>query len=197
MKAELLTYTPLAMVKQAFPDLDTDQLLPHLCYTFAIEKISRACSHQLVRHRVASFSQQSQRYITVKRLSEKIVVPPSIGVNKDYEALIESASDSYQSLVSAGVPREDARFVLPNAAETSLLMTMEGKSLMHFLGLRTCNRAQWEVRALADMMLEQLRKVEPSIFNHAGPYCYQLGYCPEGRHTCGRMKEALERYRVE
>ncbi|MCW4012168.1 MAG: FAD-dependent thymidylate synthase [Candidatus Bathyarchaeota archaeon] len=197
MKAELLTYTPLAEVKQAFPDLSVDQLLPHLCYTFAIEKISRACSHQLVRHRVASFSQQSQRYITVKRLSEKTVVPPSIGTNKDYESLIESASEAYQNLVSAGVPREDARFVLPNAAETSLLMTMEGKSLMHFLGLRTCNRAQWEVRELADMMLEQLREVEPSIFNNAGPYCYQLGYCPEGRHTCGRMKEALERYRVE
>lgn len=197
MKAELLTYTPLAGVKQAFPELETDQLLPHLNYTFAIEKISRACSHQLVRHRIASFSQQSQRYITVKRLSEKIVVPPSIGSNTEYESLIDSASETYQKLVESGVPKEDARFVLPNAAETSLLLTMEGKSLIHFLGLRTCNRAQWEVRELADMMLEQLRGVEPSIFNRAGPYCYQLGYCPEGRHTCGKMKEALERYRVE
>jgi len=197
VKAELLTYTPLAEVKKAFPDLETDLLLPHLNYTFAIEKVSRACSHQLVRHRIASFSQQSQRYITVKRLSEKIVVPPSIGSNEDFDDLIESASIAYQKLVESGIPKEDARFVLPNAAETSLLLTMEGKSLVHFLGLRTCNRAQWEVRALADMMLEQLRAVEPSIFNRAGPYCYQLGYCPEGRHTCGKMKEALERYRVE
>lgn len=197
MKAELLTYTPLADVKEAFPDLETDLLLPHLNYTFAIEKVSRACSHQLVRHRIASFSQQSQRYITVKRLSEKIVVPPSIGSNEDFDALIESASIAYQKLVESGIPKEDARFVLPNAAETSLLLTMEGKSLVHFLGLRTCNRAQWEVRALADMILDQLRVVEPSIFNRAGPYCYQLGYCPEGRHTCGKMKEAIERYRVE
>ena len=197
MKAELLTYTPLAEVKKAFLDLETDLLLPHLNYTFAIEKVSRACSHQLVRHRVASFSQQSQRYITVKRLSEKIVVPPSIGSNEDFDELIDSASIAYQKLVESGIPKEDARFVLPNAAETSLLLTMEGKSLVHFLGLRTCNRAQWEVRALADMMLDQLRAVEPSIFNRAGPYCYQLGYCPEGRHTCGKMKEAFERYRVE
>jgi thymidylate synthase (FAD) len=197
MKAELLTYTPLDEVKKAFPELDSEQLLPHLNYTFAIEKISRACSHQLVRHRIASYSQQSQRYIKVKLLSEKIVVPPSIGENEDYEALINSASEAYQSLAKSGIPKEDARFVLPNAAETSLLLTMEGKSLMHFLGLRTCNRAQWEVRELANMMLKQLREVEPSIFNIAGPYCYQLGYCPEGRHTCGKMKETIERYKVE
>jgi len=197
VKAELLTYTPLAEVKKVFPDLETDLLLPHLNYTFAIEKVSRACSHQLVRHRVASFSQQSQRYITVKRLSEKIVVPPSIGSNEAFDDLIDSASIAYQKLVESGIPKEDARFILPNATETSLLLTMEGKSLVHFLGLRTCNRAQWEVRALADMILEQLRAVEPIIFNRAGPYCYQLGYCPEGRHTCGKMKEAIERYRVE
>lgn len=197
MKAELLTYTPLAEVQQAFPDLEIEPLLPHLNYTFVVEKVSRACSHQLVRHRVASFSQQSQRYITVKRLSEKTVVPPSIGNSTDFDALITSASEAYQKLVESGIPKEDARFVLPNAAETSLLMTMEGKSLIHFIGLRTCNRAQWEVRALADMMLDQLRDVEPSIFNKAGPYCFQLGYCPEGRHTCGKMKEAVERYKVE
>ena len=197
MKAELLTYTPLARVQNAFPELTIEQILPHLNYSFAVEKVSRACSHQLVRHRIASFSQQSQRYITVKRLSEKTVVPLSIGTNNDFAELIESASETYQSLVESGIPREDARFVLPNATETSLLMTMDGKALLHFLGLRTCNRAQWEVRALADMMLDQLRVVEPSIFNNAGPYCYQLGYCPEGRHTCGRIKEAVERYRVE
>jgi thymidylate synthase (FAD) len=196
MKAELLTYTPLDELKAAFPDLDWRTLLPHLSYTFAIEKVSRACSHQLVRHRIASFSQQSQRYITVKRLDEKVVVPPSVEDNiDDYNMAIIVASEGYQRLVKNGVPREDARFLLPNAVETSMLMTMDGKSLMHFFGLRNCNRAQWEVRALADMMLEQLRDVEPEIFNHAGPYCYQLGYCPEGRHTCGKMKETVERYK--
>ena len=196
MNVELLTYTPLNTIKEAFPSLEQDELLQHLSYTFAIEKISRACSHQLVRHRIASFSQQSQRYITVKRLNERVVIPPSIGVNADYSALIKEASDTYQKLVDEGVPREDARFVLPNAVETSLLMTLDGKEIMHFLGLRTCNRAQWEVRELADLMLEQLRVVEPIVFNKAGPYCYQLGYCPEGRHTCGRMNEALEKYMV-
>ena len=196
MKAELLAYTPLKEMEKEFPNLDWKELLPHLNYTFAIEKISRACTHQLVRHRVASFSQQSQRYITVKRLNERIVTPPSIGSNKEFELFIKQASLAYQKLVADGIPREDARFVLPNAVESSLLMTLDGKALMHFIGLRTCNRAQWEIRKLADMMLEQLREVEPRIFNKAGPYCYQLGYCPEGRHTCGKMKEALERYKV-
>ena len=196
MKAELLTYTPLKEIEKEFPSLDWRILLPHLNYTFAIEKISRACTHQLVRHRIASFSQQSQRYITVKRLGERIVTPESIGDNKDFEMLIHQASIAYQKLVEMDIPREDARFVLPNAVESSLLMTLDGKALMHFLGLRTCNRAQWEIRKLGDMMLEQLREVEPRVFNNAGPYCYQLGYCPEGRHTCGKMKEALERYSV-
>lgn len=197
MKAQLLTHTPLSELETAFPGLEWQELLPHLNYTFAIEKVSRACSHQLVRHRIASFSQQSQRYITVKRLNEKIVTPPSIGEgNEEFISVIDTASDSYQKLVDNGVPREDARFLLPNAVETSMLMTMDGKALVHFLGLRNCNRAQWEVRALADLMLEQLREVEPKIFNKVGPYCYQLGYCPEGRHTCGKIKETMERYKA-
>ena len=180
MKAELLTYTPLKTLKEEFPELGWRELLPHLSYTIAIEKVSRACSHQLVRHRMASFSQQSQRYITVKRLDEKIIVPSSVDESNigDYIGGIHGASESYQRLVDNGVPREDARFLLPNAVETSMLVTMDGKSLVHFLGLRTCNRAQWEIRTLADMILDQLRAVEPEIFNHAGPYCYQLGYCP-------------------
>lgn len=198
MKAELLTYTRLEELKEAFTNLNWRELLPHLSYTIAVEKVSRACSHQIVRHRVASFSQQSQRYVTVKRLDEKIVVPPSIenaGVD-EYLKVIEATIEGYEKLTLNGVPREDARFLLPNAVETSMLMTMDGNSLMHFLGLRTCNRAQWEVRRLADMILEQLREVQHEIFNHAGPYCYQLRHCPEGRHSCGRMKEALERYKV-
>ena len=196
MKAQLLTHTPLSDVEGEFPNLEWKELLPHLSYTFAIEKISRACTHQLVRHRMASFSQQSQRYITVKRLKERIVTPDSIGDNMDFEKLIQQASEAYQKLVEQEIPREDARFVLPNAVESSMLMTMEGRSLMHFLGLRTCNRAQWEIRKLADMILTQLREVEPRVFNKAGPYCYQLGYCPEGRHACGKLDEALERYSV-
>jgi len=199
MSSILLNHTRYDELQKHAPNRAMEELLPHLSYTFAIEKISRACSHQLVRHRNSSFSQQSQRYITVKRLNEKAVIPVSIE-ESDMElflSLIDQASESYQKLVRSGLPKEDARFILPNATETSLLMTMDGAALMHFFGLRLCNRAQWEIRALAENMLDQVRSVEPEVFNNAGPYCYQLGYCPEGRFTCGRMQEAVERYKVE
>ena len=198
MKAKLLAYTPLTPTMEASGIQDWKSLLPHLGYTFAVEKISRACSHQLVRHRFASFSQQSQRYITVKRLTEKIITPPSVVETggDDFRNLVEDASQTYQRLVERGVPKEDARFVLPNATETSLLLTMDGRSLFHLFGLRCCNRAQWEIRELADKMLEEARKAEPQVFNMAGPYCYQLGYCPEGRFTCGTMMETIARYRA-
>lgn len=198
MKARLLAYTPVASLASCRGALTLKELLPHMGYTFAVEKISRACSHQLVRHRVASFSQQSQRYITVKRLSERVVTPPSVEAAGEpvFLEFVEKASEAYQWLVDQGVPKEDARFVLPNAAETSLLMTMDGRSLFHFFGLRCCNRSQWEIRALADAMLSEARTTEPEVFREAGPYCYQLGYCPEGRFTCGRMQEAVEKYRA-
>ncbi len=197
MKVQLLSHIPTESILKNFGgEVDTDDVLQHLSFTFAIEGISRACSHQLVRHRVASFSQQSQRYITVKRLAERVVIPETIR-EKDaakFMSFIEGASEAYQSLVYEGIPKEDARFVLPNATETNLLMTIEGRSLMHFFGLRCCNRAQWEIRALADEMLRQVREVEPKVFGKAGPYCYQIGYCPEGRFSCGRMEEVREKY---
>jgi len=198
LKVKLLAYTPIDSLASYRGELTLKELLPHIGYTFAVEKISRACSHQLVRHRVASFSQQSQRYVTVKRLTEKVVTPPSVEAADEpvFLELVKKASEAYQRLVDNGVPKEDARFVLPNAAETSLLMTMDGQSLFHFLGLRCCNRAQWEIRALADAMLGEVKAAEPDVFSEAGPYCYQLGYCPEGRFCCGRMQEAVERYRA-
>jgi thymidylate synthase (FAD) len=197
MKAELLSLTSLEDLRSVIPDdLAEENLLPHLTYVYAIEGISRACSHQLVRHRTASYSQQSQRYIPVRRLRERVVIPPSVSEKApdEYMTLIEGASDAYEGLVDRGVPREDARFVLPNATETSLLFTIDGRSLLHFFGIRCCSRAQWEIRALADRMLAEVRRVEPALFNRAGPYCYQLGYCPEGRFTCGRMDEVVDRY---
>ncbi len=197
MNVRLLAHTPYLELRDRFPELGWRQLLPHLAYTFAVEKISRACSHQLVRHRVASFSQQSQRYITVKRLSERVVTPPTVDDSETFHELVEKASEAYQGLVESGVPREDARFVLPNATETSLLMTMDGAALFHFFGLRLCNRAQWEIRRLADAMLDSCRDEEPEVFENAGPYCYMLGHCPEGRFTCGGMAEALERYKPD
>jgi thymidylate synthase (FAD) len=197
MNAELLSFTPLRELKSVIPeDLPEEKLLPHLTYVYAIEGISRACSHQLVRHRTASYSQQSQRYISVRRLRERVVVPPSVSEKAldEYLSLIEGASDAYTGLIDRGVPREDARFVLPNATETSLLFTIDGRSLLHFFGVRCCNRAQWEIRALADRMLSEVRREEPALYNRAGPYCYQLGFCPEGRFTCGKMDEVVERY---
>ena len=197
MKAELLSFTPLKELKSVTPeDIPEEKVLPHLTYIYAIESISRACSHQLVRHRTASYSQQSQRYIPVRRLRERVVVPPSVSEKAldEYLSLIEGASEAYEGLVDRGVPREDARFVLPNATETSLLFTIDGRSLLHFFGIRCCNRAQWEIRALANRMLTEVRGAEPALYNRAGPYCYQLGYCPEGRFTCGKMDEVVERY---
>jgi len=125
-----------------------------------------------------------------------VVIPPSVSEKalEEYLSLIEGASDVYEGLVDRGVPREDARFVLPNATETSLLFTIDGRSLLHFFGIRCCNRAQWEIRALADVMLAEVRREEPTLYDRAGPYCYQLGYCPEGRFTCGKMDEVVERY---
>lgn len=199
MKAELLSHTSSDGLRDSIPEerIDKVDLLPHLSFTFAIEGISRACSHQLVRHRVASFSQQSQRHIPVRRLKERVVTPPTIEERaKDlFFSLIEASSEAYQRLVEAEIPIEDARFVLPNAAETSLLMTMEGLALMRFFGLRCCERAQWEIKAVADEMLRQVRMVEPRQFEKAGPYCFQLGNCPEGCFTCGKINEVSERYR--
>jgi thymidylate synthase (FAD) len=195
VKGELISYIPKRALESY--NLDLKKLLPHLVYTFAIEKISRACSHQLVRHRVASFSQQSQRFITVKHLKEKVVIPPTIKSEENFKELIEKASKTYRRFVDQGVPKEDARYVLPNATETSLLMTIDGKSLFHFFGLRCCSRAQWEIKNLADELLTKARRGEPEVFNNAGPYCYQLGYCPEGRFSCGKMQEAIESYSVK
>jgi thymidylate synthase (FAD) len=197
VKVRLLSHTdPSAVRGAAGPGVSDAELLPHLAFTYAIEGVSRACSHQIVRHRVASFSQQSQRYIEVKRLEERIVTPPTVAekASGEYSAFVAEASRIYGSLVASGVPKEDARFVLPNAAETSLIMTLDGGSLMHFFGLRLCRRAQWEVRALAEEMLREARGAEPSLFSRAGPYCVQLGRCTEGRFSCGRSAEMHEKY---
>ena len=198
MKVELLSYTPIKQIREALSgsNLSDKELLPHLSFTFALEGISRACSHQLVRHRLASYSQQSQRYIEVRRLKEQVVTPRTVSENAPelFGYFIEAATKTYQGLLEQGVPREDARFVLPSATQTNLLMTMDGRALLHFFGLRCCNRAQWEIRILANSMLMQVRSVEPELFRTAGPYCYQLGYCPEGRFSCGKMEEVKERY---
>ncbi|MGB9811974.1 MAG: FAD-dependent thymidylate synthase, partial [Dictyoglomus turgidum] len=139
--------------------------------------------HQLVRHRIASYSQQSQRYVKIK---DEYVIPETIKKEEQrlnvYRDLIERAFDAYEELVKLGVPKEDARYLLPQAIESKIIVTMNARELMHFFTLRTCNSAQWEIRELAWKMLELVRNVAPTIFSDAGPPCFR-GPCPEGK-TC-------------
>ena len=160
--------------------------LEHASYTFAIDGVSRALTHQLVRHRLASFNQQSQRYV---RFSEGLdtIKPQSIAENEEanrlFDEMIERTVQAYQAFLEAGIPAEDARYILPNAAETKIVVTMNIRELMHFFSLRCCNRAQWEIRELAWRMLELVRPTAPFIFAEAGPGCVR-GACPEGKMTC-------------
>jgi len=185
------------LLSQNLPELsaDRDTCLRHSFFTFLADGISRACSHQLVRHRPASYSQQSQRYVAMRNFP--FVVPDSVkgkevvveGKALTYDDLMSLIGRFYEGLVEAGVPKEDARFVLPNACTTRVLFTMNGEELVHFLRLRTCTRAQWEIRKMAVEMLRILREKFPSLFSHVGPNCYYLGYCTEGKKSCGRPEE--------
>jgi thymidylate synthase (FAD) len=171
-------------------------VLEHASFTFGIEGVSRACSHQLVRHRLASFSQQSQRYVAHDQ-PFATVVPDSFNGHpellKCFESHMQKSHDLYRELIDAGVPAEDARFVLPNAASTKLVMTMNARELRHFFVLRCCNRAQWEIRAMAKEMLRLARKAAPLLFADAGPGCLH-GPCPEGAMTCGEIKAVRDEY---
>lgn len=161
--------------------------LEHASYTFAVEGVSRALTHQLVRHRLASYNQQSQRYVKFKE-EPPIVRPASVDTNPEaaqaFDEAIEACWLAYDKLVQAGVPAEDARYVLPNACETKIVVTMNIRELMHFFSNRCCNRAQWEIRELAWKMLELVRPTAPFIFRTAGPGCMR-GACPEGKMCCG------------
>jgi len=164
-------------------------VLEHIGITFGIEGVSRALSHQLVRHRIASFSQQSQRYVKVDdELGFESVKPPSVSacdwVSRRYDVVMNDIHDLYQEMLMAGIPAEDARFVLPNAAATKLVMTMNARELRHFLSVRCCNRAQWEIRAMAKEILKLCRETAPTLFADAGPGCLR-GACPEGSMSCG------------
>ena len=163
--------------------------LEHVTFTFGVEGISRAASHQLVRHRIASYSQQSQRYVTA---DFGYVTPKTVAavpaLLKDYERHMAASSRLYEKLGKAGIPAEDARFVLPNATETKILVTMNARELHHFFALRTCRRAQWEIREMALRMLAIAREEAPLLFEAAGPGCVR-GKCSEGRLACGEAAE--------
>ncbi len=170
----------------------------HANFTFAVKGISRACSHQVVRHRIAAFTQQSQRYVEFEKKDIDLVTPHTIKRNaeaeKKFKETNEQLRNAYIELLKLGIPAEDARYVLPNAAATNMTITMNARELLHFFKLRCCLRAQWEIKELADEMLSKVKKVAPVMFAKAGPSCVQLGYCTEGELTCGKIVEVKKHY---
>lgn len=193
--------------------------IEHASFTFGIEGVSRTFLAQVTRHRLASFSVQSQRYVRLEDF--RYVIPPEIeaipeakaqfiaSMNDDarkYLELVHTLENAHTArLMAEGLDEkaarakaskqanEDARFVLPNACETKMVMTMNCRSLQNFFNLRCCNRAQWEIRAVADEMLRLVLPVAPHIFASAGPRCL-TGPCPEGRMCCGKQAEVREKY---
>lgn len=194
--------------------------LEHVSFTFAVEGISRACSHQIVRHRIASYSQQSQRYVKLNQF--EYIIPQEINeieeareifidaMKKDqetYDKLVDILFEKhYNNLIKFGKNEkeakrdaekkaiEDARYVFPNACETKMVFTMNTRSLYNFLDHRCCERAQWEIRELATEMLRQLKQVAPILFKNSGPNCVK-GPCPEGKMTCGEIVSIREKFK--
>ena len=193
--------------------------IEHASFTFAVEGVSRSLLARITRHRLASFSVQSQRYVKVKDFS--YVTPPEIAADPEtltlFDETMQSCVEAYRKLADLLEERhyaafrkagqseqearknaekkaiEDARFVLPNASETKMVLTMNARELLHFFRLRCCRRAQWEIRALAKEMLVQVYPVAPALFAKAGPSC-TAGACPEGKMSCGRMQDVRAEY---
>lgn len=167
-------------------------VIEHAVFTFSVEGVSRALTHQLVRHRIASFSQQSQRYVSIDEPS--YVEPHSVAADDEASRLfnetMEVIWDAYRRLEGMGIKPEDARYLLPNGCTTNITITMNARELLHFFSLRCCERAQWEIREMAEAMLEECRKVSPVIFAKAGPSCVR-GPCPEGKKSCGRPRKGI------
>ncbi len=188
--------------------------IEHVSFTFGIEGVSRSLTHQLVRHRIGSYSQQSQRYVRLDQF--EYVIPPS--VEKDEEAkkiyieAMKNCQKSYDDIASILKEKyinnglrdidaekkaiEDARYVFPNACTSKIIVTMNARSLMNFFRHRCCNRAQWEIRELAEIMLFEVKDVAPTLFKYCGPGCVN-GPCPEGKMSCGKIKEVREKYNVK
>ena len=164
-----------------------ESVLEHVSFTFRIEGLSRAALAQLTRHRLASFDVESQRYVKLEDV--RMVMPDSIARSEflqEAEVCLTGSMDLYKRMVAAGIPPEDARYVTPQAVVTNLLVTMNARELRHFFRLRCCNRAQWEIRGVADAMLAICKKVVPELFYGAGPGCVS-GNCMEAC-PCGHRR---------
>ena len=214
-----LTPEKTAAFLQKLSDFGHASPIEHASFTFGIEGVSRTFLAQVTRHRIASFSVQSQRYVRLEDF--RYVIPPEIekipeakaqfvkAMNEDaakYLELVRTLEESHTAeLVAQGMPEkaarakaakqanEDARFVLPNACETKMVMTMNCRSLLNFFNLRCCNRAQWEIREAARQMLKLVLPLAPHIFAAAGPRCLN-GPCPEGAMCCGKQTQVREEY---
>ncbi|MDH7555640.1 MAG: FAD-dependent thymidylate synthase [Candidatus Methanosuratincola sp.] len=225
MKVTLLTYTPdperaaAAAARQcyskfsatkAYGELTQEEIkrllrkiissghlsvLEHDSFTFVVEGISRACSHQLVRHRIASYSQQSQRYVKFDEL--EFIIPDSILNDEESKRMflegLEGCKETYRRLLAKGIPAEDARYILPQASPTKIVLTMNARSLLNFFELRCCLSAQWEIRRVAEEMLALVKGVAPTIFENAGPFCVSRRICPEKKYTCPKWTELYKK----
>ena len=201
-------------------DMGHESPLEHVTFTFGIEGISRSCSHQIVRHRIASFSQQSQRYVKLNQF--EYIIPPQIEKieeakeifvqsmkkdQEDYDKLVDILFEKhYKRLIEEGktekeaksqgekIAIEDARYVFPNACETKMVFTINTRSLYNFFDHRCCERAQWEIRELATEMLKEVKKVAPILFKNCGPKCVK-GPCSEGKTSCGKIVSIREKFK--
>ncbi len=175
--------------------LGHESALEHVSFTFGIEGISRAATHQLVRHRLASYSQQSQRYVSMENAN--FVMPESISENaqacKLFNSCLDMIKKTYSELNDLDIPKEDARYILPNACMSHIVVTMNARELLLFFSLRCCMRAQWEIRELAQKMLSLVQNIAPVVFENAGPECVRTS-CPEGKMSCGKAKEMRQTY---
>lgn len=200
LREELSKKDTSAFIKKL---VDMGHLSPieHASFTFGIEGVSRALLAQITRHRIASFSVKSQRYVRAKGGFNYIIPPAIEALGEDAVKQFEQQMDTIYSFYEGWLERlekgergnEDARFVLPNAAESKMIVTMNARELLHFFSLRCCNRAQWEIRAVAWDMLRLVTEVAPALFSTAGPSCVR-GKCGEGKMSCGLMEEVRRRH---
>lgn len=217
---ENLTDEKIESFLKMLTDIGHESPLEHVSFTFGVEGISRACSHQIVRHRIASYSQQSQRYVKLDQF--EYIIPPEIEKSeeakkifveamerdqKDYDRIVDILSEKHKKeFMEEGKSEkeatrlaekkaiEDARYVFPNACETKIVMTMNVRSLYNFFDHRCCERAQWEIREMATQMLKEVKKEAPIMFRNCGPKCVK-GPCPEGKMTCGKVVEIREKFK--